>query len=391
MLQKKSVRDVNVNGWHVLMRADFNVPIKNGKVGEDTRIRAALPTIQYLIEQQAMVVLCSHLGRPKGEPDPKFSLAPVAGHLSGLLEKTVGFAEDCVGPAAEGAVSELHPGEVVLLENTRFHPEEKKNDKTFAQRLAMLGKIFVNDAFGSAHRAHASTEGVAHYLPGVAGFLMEKEIAFLDKAANDPDHPYIVILGGAKISDKIGVVTNLLKKCERLLIGGGMANTFFKAKGFAVGESLVEDGSLETAKQIMADAGDKLLLPEDVVAADTFDADAQSRTVAVDAVPDGWRILDVGPATVARFGEALQGAKQVVWNGPMGVFEFPKFAAGTRGLAQAVAACGAVTVVGGGDSVAAITEAGLADKISHISTGGGASLEFLEGKELPGIKVLQDK
>jgi phosphoglycerate kinase len=391
MLQKKSVRDVNVNGWHVLMRADFNVPIKNGKVGEDTRIRAALPTIQYLIEQQAMVVLCSHLGRPKGEPDPKFSLAPVAGHLSGLLEKTVGFAEDCVGPAAEGAVSELHPGEVVLLENTRFHPEEKKNDKTFAQRLAMLGKIFVNDAFGSAHRAHASTEGVAHYLPGVAGFLMEKEIAFLDKAANDPDHPYIVILGGAKISDKIGVVTNLLKKCERLLIGGGMANTFLKAKGFAVGESLVEDGSLETAKQIMADAGDKLLLPEDVVAADTFDADAQSRTVAVDAVPDGWRILDVGPATVARFGEALQGAKQVVWNGPMGVFEFPKFAAGTRGLAQAVAACGAVTVVGGGDSVAAITEAGLADKISHISTGGGASLEFLEGKELPGIKVLQDK
>jgi phosphoglycerate kinase len=391
MLQKKTVRDVNVNGWHVLMRADFNVPIKNGKVGEDTRIRAALPTIQYLIEQQAMVVLCSHLGRPKGEPDPKFSLAPVAGHLSGLLEKTVGFAEDCVGPAAEGAVSELHPGEVVLLENTRFHPEEKKNDKTFAQRLAMLGKIFVNDAFGSAHRAHASTEGVAHYLPGVAGFLMEKEIAFLDKAANDPDHPYIVILGGAKISDKIGVITNLLKKCERLLIGGGMANTFLKAKGFAVGESLVEDGSVETAKQIMADAGDKLLLPEDVVAADKFDADAQSRTVAADAVPDGWRILDVGPATVARFGKALQGAKQVVWNGPMGVFEFPKFAIGTRDLAQAVAACGAVTVVGGGDSVAAITEAGLADKISHISTGGGASLEFLEGKDLPGIKVLQDK
>jgi phosphoglycerate kinase len=391
MLQKKSVRDVNVNGWHVLMRADFNVPIKNGKVGEDTRIRAALPTIQYLIEQQAMVVLCSHLGRPKGESDPKFSLAPVGEHLSGLLEKPVGFAEDCIGPAAEGAVSELHPGEVVLLENTRFHPEEKKNDKTFAQRLAMLGKIFVNDAFGSAHRAHASTEGVAHYLPGVAGFLMEKEIAFLDKAANDPDHPYIVILGGAKISDKIGVITNLLKKCERLLIGGGMANTFLKAKGFAVGESLVEDGSVDTAKQIMAEAGDKLLLPEDVVAADKFDADAQSRTVAADAVPDDWRILDVGPATVARFGKALQGAKQVVWNGPMGVFEFPKFAAGTRGLAQAVAACGAVTVVGGGDSVAAITEAGLADKISHISTGGGASLEFLEGKELPGIKVLQDE
>jgi phosphoglycerate kinase len=391
MLKKKTVRDVSVNGWQVLMRVDFNVPIKNGKVGEDTRIRAALPTIQYLIEQKSMVILCSHLGRPKGGPDAAFSLAPVAQHLGGLLKKNVAFASDCVGSAAEGVVAEMKPGDVAILENTRFHPEEEKNDMAFAQRLAMLGKIYVNDAFGSAHRAHASTEGVAHYLPGVAGFLMEKEIEFLDKAANNPDHPYIVILGGAKISDKIGVITNLLKKCEKLLIGGGMANTFLKAKGLAVGDSLVEEGSVETAKKIMADAGGKLLLPDDVVAADKFDAAAQSKTVAASAVPAGWRILDIGPATVKRYSAALKGAKQVVWNGPMGVFEFPNFAKGTRDLAQAVASCGAVTVVGGGDSVAAITEAGLADKISHISTGGGASLEFLEGKVLPGIAILQDK
>jgi phosphoglycerate kinase len=390
-MQKKNVRDISVTGWQVLMRVDFNVPIKNGKVGEDTRIRAALPTIQYLIDQKAMIVLCSHLGRPKGGPDPAFSLAPVAEHLSGLLKKKVAFASDCVGPAAEGAVAEMKPGDVAILENTRFHPEEEKNDMAFAQRLAMLGKIYVNDAFGSAHRAHASTEGVAHYLPGVAGFLMEKEIEFLNKAANDPEHPYIVILGGAKISDKIGVITNLLKKCEKLLIGGGMANTFLKAKGLPVGDSLVEDASVEMAKAIMADAGGKLILPEDVVVADKFDAAAQFKTVAVNAVPDGWRILDIGPATVKKYANALKGAKQVVWNGPMGVFEFPNFAKGTRELAQAVASCGAITVVGGGDSVAAVTEAGLADKISHISTGGGASLEFLEGKILPGIAILQDK
>jgi phosphoglycerate kinase len=390
-MHKKTVRDVSVNGWQVLMRVDFNVPIKNGKVGEDTRIRAALPTIQYLIDQKAMVALCSHLGRPKGGPDPAFSLAPVAEHLSGLLKKKVAFATDCVGPAAEGTVAELKPGEVALLENTRFYPEEEKNDMNFARRLALLGKVYVNDAFGSAHRAHASTEGVAHFLPGVAGFLMEKEIEFLDKAANNPDHPYIVILGGAKISDKIGVITNLLKKSERLLIGGGMANTFLKAKGVAVGDSLVEESSLETARQIMADAGGKLLLPEDVVIADKFDAAAQSKTVAVNAVPAGWRILDVGPATVKRYSDALKGSKLVVWNGPMGVFEFPAFAKGTRDLAQAVSTCGAITIVGGGDSVAAVTEAGLADKISHISTGGGASLEFLEGKVLPGIAILQDK
>jgi phosphoglycerate kinase len=390
-MNKKTVRDIDVKGWQVLVRVDFNVPIKNGKVGEDTRIRAALPTIQYLIEQKAMTTLCSHLGRPKGGPDPAFSLAPVAEHLAGLLGRKVAFASDCVGTVAEGVVAEMKPGDVALLENTRFHPEEEKNDMAFAQRLAVLGKVFVNDAFGSAHRAHASTEGVAHYLPGVAGFLMEKEIEFLDKAANNPDHPYVVILGGAKISDKIGVITNLLKKCERLLIGGGMANTFLKAKGIAVGESLVEEGSLDVARKIMQDAGDRLLLPDDVIVADKFDAAAQSRKVAVNAVPEGWRILDIGPATVKRYASALKGAKLVVWNGPMGVFEFPAFAKATRDLAQAVSGCGAVTIVGGGDSVAAVTEAGLADKITHISTGGGASLEFLEGKILPGIAILQDK
>lgn len=390
-MNKKTVRDIDVKGWQVLVRVDFNVPIKNGKVGEDTRIRAALPTIQYLIEQKSMIALCSHLGRPKDGPEPAFSLEPVAAHLSGLLGKKVAFASDCVGPAAEGVVAEMKPGDVALLENTRFHPEEEKNDMAFAQRLAVLGKVFVNDAFGSAHRAHASTEGVAHFLPGVAGFLMEKEIEFLDKAANNPDHPYVVILGGAKISDKIGVITNLLKKCDRLLIGGGMANTFLKAKGLAVGDSLVEEGSLDIARQLMQKAGDKLLLPEDVVVADKFDANAQSRTVAAEAVPAGWRILDIGPAAVARYAAALKGARLVVWNGPMGVFEFPAFAKGTRILAQAVADCGAITVVGGGDSVAAISEAGLAGKITHISTGGGASLEFLEGKVLPGIAILKDK
>jgi phosphoglycerate kinase len=390
-MNKKTIRDVNVEGWQILVRVDFNVPIKNGQVGEDTRIRAALPTIQYLLAHNAMVALCSHLGRPKGGPDPAYSLAPVAAHLAKLLNKKVAFAKDCVGPEAEGVVAELKPGEVALLENTRFHPEEEKNDMAFAQRLAVLGKLYVNDAFGSAHRAHASTEGVARFLPGVAGFLMEKEIEFLDKAANYPDHPYVVILGGAKISDKIGVITNLLKKLEKLLIGGGMANTFLKAKGLTVGDSLVEEGSLEIAKKIMADAGGKLVLPDDVVIADKFDAAAQYKTVPIDAVPEGWRILDVGMNTVRKYTAALQGSKLVVWNGPMGVFEFPNFAKGTRELAQAVSVCGATTIVGGGDSVAAVTEAGLADKITHISTGGGASLEFLEGKVLPGIAILQDK
>jgi phosphoglycerate kinase len=388
-MNKKTVRDVQVSGWHVLVRVDFNVPIKDGKVKDDTRIRAALPTLQYLIDQGAMVILCSHLGRPKGGPDPALSLAPVATHLSKLIGKPVGFASDCVGPVAEEAVAALKPGEVVLLENTRFHPEEEKNDPSFAQRMAVLGKLYVDDAFGSAHRAHASTEGVARYLPAVSGFLMEKEIEYLDKAANAPEHPYVVILGGAKISDKIGVIRLLV--CDKLLIGGGMANTFLAAKGVAMGDSLVEPGSIEAAKKILTGAGGKIILPEDLIIADKAEAGAEVKEVPVGPIPAGWRALDIGPKTAKRFGDALRGAKLIVWNGPMGMFEIPPFDKGTNALAQAVAASGATSIVGGGDSVAAVNRAGLAEKITHISTGGGASLEFLEGKQLPGVVILQDR
>jgi len=389
-MNKKTVRDVQVSGWHVLVRVDFNVPLKDGKVTDDTRIRAALPTLKYLIDQGAMVILCSHLGRPKGV-DPALSLAPVAAHLATLIDKPVQFASDCVGAAAEEGVAALKPGEVVLLENTRFHPEEEKNEAAFSQRLAVLGKLYVNDAFGSAHRAHASTEGVARYLPAVSGFLMEKEIEYLDKAANAPEHPYVVILGGAKISDKIGVIENLLAKCDKMLIGGGMANTFLAAKGIAMGDSLVEAGSVEAAKKILAGAGSKIILPEDLVIADRAEPGAQPKEIAVGTVPPGWRALDIGPKTAKRFADALRGAKLVVWNGPMGMFEVPPFDQGTNVLAQAVAASGATSIVGGGDTVAAINRAGLAEKITHISTGGGASLEFLEGKKLPGVAILQDR
>ncbi|MGA2110534.1 MAG: phosphoglycerate kinase [Anaerolineales bacterium] len=389
-MTKKTVRDVQVAGWQTLVRVDFNVPIKEGKVRDDTRIRASLPTIQYLIDQGAMTALCSHLGRPKGV-DPALSLAPVAEHLGTLLGKPVRFAADCVGPLAENAVAELKPGEVALLENTRFHPEEEKNDPAFAQRLAMLAKIYVDDAFGSAHRAHASTEGVAHYLPAVAGFLMEEEIEYLDRAANHPDHPYVVILGGAKISDKIGVIRNLLHKADRVLIGGGMANTFFRAQGLKTGDSLVEPESVPEARQLLEEAKDRLGLPEDVVIAQEAKVEAARREMAVGDIPDGWKILDIGPRTVKRYAEALRGTRLVVWNGPMGMFEVAPFAKGTEGLARAVAGSGATTIVGGGDSVAAIAQFGLTDKITHISTGGGASLEFLEGKILPGVAILQDR
>ncbi|MGA2819698.1 MAG: phosphoglycerate kinase [Anaerolineales bacterium] len=389
-MNKKTVRDIQVAGWQTLVRVDFNVPIKEGKVKDDTRIRASLPTIQYLIDQGAMIALCSHLGRPKGV-DPVFSLAPVAAHLGGVLKKPVRFAADCVGPEAENAVADLKPGEVALLENTRFHPEEEKNDPAFAQRLAMLAKIYVDDAFGSAHRAHASTEGVAHYLPAVAGFLMEEEIEYLDRAANNPDHPYVVILGGAKISDKIGVIRNLLRKADRVLIGGGMANTFFSAKGYKTGDSLVEPESVPEARKLLEEAKDQLVLPEDTVIAQGARAEAARREMPVGDVPDGWRILDIGPRTVKHYCEALQGTRLVVWNGPMGMFEVAPFAKGTEALARAVASCGATTIVGGGDSVAAIAQFGLTDKITHISTGGGASLEFLEGRILPGVAVLQDR
>ncbi len=389
-MNKKTVRDIDVRGKRVLVRVDFNVPLKEGQVSDDTRIRAALPTIQYLIDQRAKVILASHLGRPKG-PQPEFRMDPVARRLSQLLGKPVKKVDDSVGPDVEAAVADLRPGDVLLLENTRFHKEEEKNDPEYARQLAALADIYVNDAFGSAHRAHASTEGVAHYLPAVAGFLMEKELDFLGRALENPDRPFVAILGGAKISDKIGVIRNLLTKVDTLLIGGGMANTFLKAQGFRVGDSLVEDESLDTARELVQTAGSKMLLPTDVVIGDRFDPQAEARTVPVDAVPDGWRILDIGPQTVQRYTEALRGARLIVWNGPMGVFEFPRFAEGTFAIARALAQSGATTIIGGGDSAAAVEQAGVADQITHISTGGGASLEFLEGLTLPGVAALQDK
>ena len=391
MFNKKTIRDIDVNDKKVLVRVDFNVPLAEGRVGDDTRVRAALPTIQYLLDHGAAVILCSHLGRPKGGPDLKYSLKPVAEHLAGLLGKPVNFAEDCIGPQAEGAAAALQKGGVLVLENTRFHPEEEKNEMQMAEQLASLADLFVNDAFGTAHRAHASTEGVTHFKPGVAGFLLEKEIKYLGQAVADPKRPFVAILGGAKISDKIGVINNLLTKADAVLIGGGMANTFIKAQGFEVADSLVEDESLPVARGLLDKAAGKLHLPVDVVLADKFDAEADSRLELAGNVPAGWRILDIGPQTVKAFGAIIAGAGTVVWNGPMGVFEFPKFAAGTFGVAKAVADSDAVSIIGGGESVAAIQQSGLADKITHISTGGGASLEMLEGLDLPGVAALQDK
>ncbi|NOY99999.1 MAG: phosphoglycerate kinase [Chloroflexi bacterium] len=391
MFNKKTVRDIDVRGKRVLVRVDFNVPLKDGAVMDDTRIRAALPTLEYLLEQGAALILCSHLGRPKGKVVPELSLRPVAAYLGQVMGKPVAFADDCIGPAAESAARALKPGEVLLLENTRFHAGEKKNDPAMAKQLAALADLYVDDAFGSAHRAHASTEGVTKFLPAVAGFLMEKELRYLGGMIADPMQPFVAILGGAKISDKIGVITNLLTKSDAILIGGGMANTFFKAQGYPVGDSLVEDEVLDVARQLIQEAGSRLRLPFDVVIADRFDADADHKVMPMGPIPDGWRILDIGPETVRAYSKVIQGAKTVVWNGPMGVFEFPAFAKGTFGLAQAVAESDAVSIVGGGESVAAVKQSGLAESITHISTGGGASLEMLEGKTLPGVAALQDK
>jgi phosphoglycerate kinase len=391
-VKKMTVRDVNVQGKRVLVRVDFNVPLDDGQVVDDTRIRAALPTLQYLLDEGATLILASHLGRPKGKVVDDLKMDPVAQRLSVLLGQPVVKLDDCVGPAVEEAVATAQPGDVLLLENTRFHPEEKANDPAFAEQLAKLADVYVNDAFGSAHRAHASTEGVAHHLPAVAGFLMEKELDFLGGALADPQHPFIAILGGAKISDKIGVIENLLEQVDALLIGGGMANTFLKADGYDVAESLVEDGSLETARDLIERGGNKLVLPVDATVADRFDAEAFSQVVPVADVPPGWRILDIGPRTLEIFQERLAGARTVVWNGPMGVFEFPKYAAGTEAMARMLAALlNATTIIGGGDSAAAVKRTGLAGSMSHISTGGGASLEFLEGKMLPGVAALMDK
>jgi len=390
-MNKKTVRDVSVAGKRVIVRVDFNVPLAEGHVADDTRIRAALPTVQFLLDEGARVILMSHLGRPKGQVKEEMRLGPVGERLSALLGRPMTALRDCVGPEVRAAAERLAEGEVLLLENLRFHPGEEKNDPAFARALASLAEVYVNDAFGTAHRAHASTVGVADYLPAVAGFLVEKEIEFLGQALDSPARPFVTILGGAKISDKIGVVDHLLDKVDRLLVGGGMANTFLKAQGLEMGDSLVEDDALDTARDLLARAGDRLLLPVDVVVADEFADDAASMTVAVENVPPGWRVLDIGPETVACFREALTGARTVVWNGPMGVFEFPNFARGTAALARALAGLEATTIVGGGDSAAAVRQAGLAEEMTHISTGGGASLDMLEGKTLPGLAALEDK
>ncbi len=390
-MNKKTVKDIDLKGKRVFIRVDFNVPMADGKVTDDKRIRAALPTIQYVLDQGAAVILASHLGRPKGGPDPEFSLKPAAEALAALLGKPVQMAPDCVGPEVEAMAKALQPGDVLMLENTRFHKGEEKNDLELAKQMAALADVYVNDAFGSAHRAHASTEGIARFLPAVSGFLMEQELEYLGRAVANPEHPYIAILGGAKISDKILVVETLAAKCDKLIIGGGMANTFLAAKGFNMQDSLVETEALETAKALLEKLGDKLVLPVDAVVADRFDAEANSQVVDVDSIPAGWRMLDVGPKTLDLYRQTLNGAKLIVWNGPVGVFEFPKFAEGTFALARMLAESGATTVIGGGDSASAVKKAGVAKQMTHVSTGGGASLEFLEGKELRGVAALNDK
>lgn len=391
---KKTVRDIEVKGRRVFVRVDFNVPLKDGVITDDTRIRKALPTIQYLRDQGAKVILASHLGRPKGQVNEKYSLAPVAARLAELLSQPVIQAKDCVGVQVQAAVAKMQPGEVMLLENVRFYPQEEKNDGAFARQLADLADVYVNDAFGAAHRAHASTAGIAAYLPAAAGFLMEKELAMLSKAVHHPERPFVAIIGGAKVSDKIAVIDNLLNQVNTLIIGGGMANTFLAAQGYQIGKSLVEPNKLDLAKDLVDKAKDKgvnLLLPVDVVVAQVMSAETEHKVVPAEQVPAEWMILDIGPETAGRFAAAVKEARTVLWNGPMGVSEMEPFAQGTYAMARALADSGATTIVGGGDSVAAINKTGLQDQISHISTGGGASLEFLEGKELPGVAVLQDK
>lgn len=394
-MAKATVRDVDVKGKRVLVRVDFNVPMNaEREITDDTRIKAALPTIRYLVDHGARVILASHLGRPKGKPTDEFRMDPVARRLSELLGKPVLKLNECVGDEVKAAVVAMRDGDVVLLENLRFHAEEEANDEGFAKALADLADIYVNDAFGTAHRAHASTAGVARFLPAVAGFLMEKEIEVMGKALADPERPFVAILGGAKVKDKVGVVRNLLDKVDTLMIGGGMAYTFLKAQGFEVGQSILEADKIDLARELMDKAkarGVRFMLPSDVVIADRFAEDAKTRVVPVDQIPPDWQALDIGPETVQRFAKEIAGARTVVWNGPMGVFEMKPFAEGTRGVAKALAESKAVTIVGGGDSAAALEEMGFADKVTHVSTGGGASLEFLEGKELPGVAVLKDK
>ena len=394
-MEKQTVRDIEVDGKRVLMRVDFNVTLDQRRISDDGRLRAVLPTIQYLQEHGAMIILCSHLGRPGGKVVDDMSLAPVCQRLSELLEREVVCIDECIGPEVKTAVKELKPGDIILLENLRFHPEEEKNDPDFARSLASIADVFVNDGFAVAHRAHASTEGVTHYLPSVAGFLMEKELNVLGSVLQSPQRPLVVALGGAKISDKIGVLENLLHKVDTLLIGGGMAATFLKAQGFPIGDSLVENDRIDLARDLMRRAkenGTSLLTPLDVVVADSFGPEALNRTMDVEDVPDGWYIMDIGHRTLDVFRAEVAKGKTILWNGPMGVFEFPAFSRGTRELAAALGSLnGATTILGGGSTAEAVDSLGIADRITHVSTGGGASLEFLEGKTLPGVAALLDK
>ena len=394
-MNKKTVKDIDLKNKRVLVRCDFNVPMdENRNITDNRRIVAALPTIKYLLEQNCKVVLCSHLGRPKGEFKPEYSLKPVAKELSKLLGQEVIMAGDVIGEDAKNKAENLKNGEVLLLENVRFHREETDNDPEFAKKLASFGEVFVNDAFGTAHRAHASTEGVTKYLPAVSGFLIEKELKFLGEALENPERPFVAILGGSKVSDKIGVIENLLEKVDTLIIGGGMAYTFFKAQGYSVGDSLCEEDKCELALEIMEKAKEKkvkFLLPIDNKIGKEFKPDTESKTVKSTEIPDGWEGLDIGEETIKLYKEELQNAKTIVWNGPLGVFEFDQFAIGTNEIAKALGDIDAIKIIGGGDSAAAVEKAGLADKMTHISTGGGASLEFLEGKKLPGIEALMDK
>ncbi len=395
-MNKKTVRDIDLKNKKVLVRCDFNVPLdEEGNITDNRRIVGALPTIQYLLEQNCKVILCSHLGRPKGEVKPEFSLKPVAEELQRLLKKEVKLAEDVTGPSARALTENMRPGDIVLLENVRFDPREEKNEESLSKEFASLAEIYVNDAFGTAHRAHSSTEGVAKFLPAVSGFLIEKELNFLGNALENPKRPFMAILGGKKVSEKIGVIDSLLEKVDTLIIGGGMAYTFFKSMGYSVGNSICELDKLDLARGAMAKAkekGVKLMLPVDNIIADEFSNDANVKAIQSDQIPDGWEGLDIGPKTIAMFEEELKKAKTILWNGPVGLSEFPKFANGTDSLARLLASMDdCVTIIGGGDSAAAIERNGLSDKMTHISTGGGASLEFLEGKKLPGIECLLDK
>ena len=394
-MSKKTVKDIDLKGKKVLVRCDFNVPMDEQKnITDNTRIVAALPTIKYLLENNCAIILCSHLGRPKGEFKPEFSLQPVAKELARLLDKEIIMAKDVIGEDATSKASNLKQGEILLLENVRFHREETDNDAEFSKKLAGLAEIYVNDAFGAAHRAHASTAGVAAYLPAVSGFLIEKELKFLGNAISNPERPFVAILGGAKVSDKIGVIDSLLEKVDTLMIGGGMAYTFFKAQGYGVGDSICELDKLDLATELMAKAkekGVKFMLPVDTKIGKEFKPDTESKIVPWTEIPDGWEGFDIGTKTIEMFSEELKNAKTVVWNGPVGLFEFDQFAIGTSSIAKVLAEIDATTIIGGGDSAAAVKKAGLEDKMTHISTGGGASLEFLEGKKLPGIECLQDK